>query len=93
MNSPQLTPEQQAYVKQAKAALHLGFITHLQHAGRAEIVKAASAGGADTIAHSDFTDGQVEFLFQKYAQEWVPHREQLTAGYLNAIFGNEQAAA
>jgi hypothetical protein len=92
MNSPQLTPDQQAYVKKAKQALHLGFITHLQHAGRAEVVKSASAGGADTITHKDFSDGEIEHLFQKYAQEWVPHREQLTAGYLNAILGGEQAA-
>ena len=90
-----LTPEEQHFVDGCKYAQQLAFITHLENAGKAtrEPIKAAGEGQPKfRVVHEDFTEGEITDLFHKYAKEWVPHREELVAGYLNIILGGEAAA-
>lgn len=93
-----LTPEQELDL--AKKAMYKGFITQLQFGGKAtkEVTKKAGEGQEESyiVKREDFKEDEIKGTFGKYANEWLPHRQQATEGYYDAILGNgeqqEQAA-
>lgn len=94
MNHTQLSEQDKQFLAGVKQAMHLAFITHLQRGGKAilEPVKSAAEGEpTHRIVHQDFTDAEIRELFLKYANQWIPHREEVTAGYLNILLGGAAA--
>lgn len=80
------------FLKAAQTAADLGFISAL-FAGVPEtkVVKAATAhqpAVTEEIYH-ELNEADKEQLFRKYANEWRPHRQKVTTGYLEIILGKD----
>lgn len=82
------TPEE--FAKAALDATYRGFIATLN--GGVPLVQVVKAATATTpqetaVVHRDLTDEAKVHVFQKYAKEWLPHRQQVASGYVQILQG------
>lgn len=91
MAQEQLTEEQVHEL--TKVARNLGFATALKTLRKPapfEVKSASQNGGTPAVEMryaGEFSDEEVKELTVKYANEWIPNIEKLSAGYLRIICG------
>lgn len=82
------TPEE--FAKAALDATYRGFIATLTGGvPQVQVVKAATATTPQVtdVVYRDLTNEAKVFVFQKYAKEWLPHRQQVASGYVQILQG------